>query len=101
MSLTPELDQRIRAALTPDDYQALVSEMVSLRAEASTQRTLNEGNLDVLDRVKQAAERDGRLARVARTVALRFSDPSITLVEEREARQALIDAYALSKEGSS
>ena len=100
MSITPDMEARIKAALTPDDYQALVDEISearfkarSARLEASTEKARADQNHDTITRLNRDGEEDHRLARIGRTVALRFSNPSLTYSEEREARQALIDAH--------
>ncbi|MGP5050203.1 hypothetical protein ACTXI9_01715 [Brachybacterium alimentarium] len=100
MSITPDTEARIKASLTPDDYQDLVDEISearrearSSRLEASTEKARADQNADTLARVNDRAAEDRRLAQAGRTAALRFSNPSLSLAEEAEARRTLVNAH--------
>lgn len=93
MTITPALDERLRAALDPDDYRTLAAEVRHLRVAVKTAARRADQNHDTITRLKNDGEEDRRLAQIGRAVALRFSNPSLTYSEEQEARQTLIRAH--------
>lgn len=105
--ITPEQEARIKAALTPDDYQALLAEVSAARSEArsarlaaSTEKGRADHNWEVLANVTAAGKDNARRAQIGRTVALRFTNPNLGFTEEQEAKQLLIDAHLTEKEQS-
>lgn len=100
MTITSDQEERIKAALTPEDYAALVDqvetarrEVRSARLDASTEKSRADQNWDALSRATEQSKTDRHLAQVGRATALRFQNPSLTYGEERTARQSLIDAH--------
>lgn len=100
MSITPVQEERIKAALTPEDYNTLVAhveaarrEARSARLEASTEKARADTNWGTLARATEQSKTDRHLAQIGRTVAMRFQNPRLTYSEEQEARQTLIGAH--------
>lgn len=100
MTITPEQEARIKSALSPEDYAALLAQVEETRHEArsarlaaSTEKSRADHNEDTIAALKSQRAEDRRLAQVGRTAALRFSNPRLSLAEEAEVRRTLIDAH--------